>query len=124
LFNCLAVLSIFISCLGLFGLSAFSAERKTKELGIRKVLGATVPGLVKLMGREFAVLVAIAAILGCPAGWYLMNAWLSNYAFHIDVGISSLVVASSACLIISMGTVVYHSLKASSANPAHSLRYE
>ncbi len=124
LFNGLAALSIFISCLGLFGLSAFSAERKTKELGIRNVLGATVPGLVNLMGREFAILVVVAAMIGCPVGWYLMHAWLSNYAFHIDVGISSLVMASLACLMISMGTVAYHSLKASSANPSHSLRYE
>lgn len=124
IFNALAALSIFISCLGLFGLSAFSAERRTKELGIRKVLGASVAGLVGLMGKEFALLVLIAAIIGCPLGWYVMNAWLSNYAFHVDVGWISLLVASLACMAVSLITVAYHSLKVSAANPAHSLRYE
>ena len=124
IFNSLAALSIFISCLGLFGLSAFSAERRTKELGIRKVLGASVPGLVGLMGKEFALLVMIAAIVGCPLGWYVMNAWLSNYAFHVEVGWISLLVASSACMAVSLITVAYHSLKVSGANPVHSLRYE
>ncbi len=124
IFNALAALSIFISCLGLFGLSAFSAERRTKELGIRKVLGASVPGLVGLMGKEFALLVLIAAIIGCPLGWYIMNAWLANYAFHVDVGWISLLVASLACMSVSLITVAYHSLKVSAANPVHSLRYE
>ena len=120
----MSILSIFISCLGLFGLSAFSAERRTKELGIRKVLGASRPGLVGLLGKEFAILVLIAAVIGCPLGWYVMNAWLTNYAFHIEVGWISLVMAASACMSVSLITVAYHSLKVSAANPAHSLRYE
>ncbi|MEJ0056049.1 MAG: ABC transporter permease [Bacteroidota bacterium] len=124
LFNVLAALSIFISCLGLFGLSAFSAERRTKELGIRKVLGASRPGLVGLMGKEFAVLVLIAAVVGCPVGWYFMDQWLSGYAFHVEVGWVSLALAASACLSVSLLTVAYHSLKVSAANPANSLRYE
>ena len=124
IFNALSVLSIFISCLGLFGLSAFSAERRTKELGIRKVLGASRPGLVSLLGKEFAVLVLIAALVGCPLGWYIMNAWLTNYAFHVEVGWMSLVMAAAACMSVSLITVAYHSLKVSAANPAHSLRYE
>ncbi|HYC84915.1 MAG TPA: ABC transporter permease, partial [Chryseosolibacter sp.] len=85
-FNTLAILSIFISCLGLFGLSAFSAERRTKELGIRKVLGASVPGLVQLMNREFATLVIISALIGCPVGYYFMSKWLETYAYHIEIG--------------------------------------
>ncbi len=123
-FDALAALSIFISCLGLFGLSAFSAERRTKELGIRKVLGATRPGLVGLLGKEFAVLVLIAAMIGCPVGWYVMNQWLTKYAFHVEVGWISLVFAAGACLSVSLITVAYHSLKVSAANPANSLRYE
>lgn len=123
-FNSLAFLSIFISCLGLFGLSAFSAERRTKELGIRKVLGASRTGLVGLMGKEFAVLVVIAALVGCPIGWYLMNEWLTSFAFHIEVGWMSLLAASAACLAVSMFTVAYHSLKVSATNPANALRYE
>ena len=123
-FNSLAFLSIFISCLGLFGLSAFSAERRTKELGIRKVLGASRTGLVGLMGKEFAVLVVIAALVGCPIGWYFMNEWLTSFAFHIEVGWISLLAASGACLAVSMFTVAYHSLKVSATNPANALRYE
>lgn len=123
-FNALSMLSIVISCLGLFGLSAFSAERRTKELGVRKVLGASVPGLVGLMGKEFVVLVLLATMVGCPIGWYIMNGWLNNYAFHVDVGWLSLVAAAAACLFVSLATVAYHSVKVSSANPAVSLRYE
>lgn len=123
-FNAMAILSIFISCLGLFGLSAFSAERRTKELGIRKVLGASVPGLVSLMGKEFVVLVLVSAAVGCPVGWYIMDKWLNDYAFHVDVGWISLALASVACLMVSLLTVAYHSLRVSGANPANSLRYE
>jgi putative ABC transport system permease protein len=118
------VLSIFISCLGLFGLSAFSAERRTKELGIRKVLGASVPGLVQLMNREFATLVIISACVGCPVGWYIMNMWLENYAYHVDVGFITLVIASAVCLLIAVVTVSYHSLRVASTDPVKSLRYE
>jgi putative ABC transport system permease protein len=123
-FNTLAVLSIFISCLGLFGLSAFSAERRTKELGIRKVLGASVPGLVQLMNKEFATLVIIAACFGCPAGWYLMTKWLESFAYHIDVGYITLLIASVVCLMIAILTVTYHSLRVAVNDPVKSLRYE
>ncbi|HMJ67774.1 MAG TPA: ABC transporter permease [Cyclobacteriaceae bacterium] len=123
-FNSLAGLSIFISCLGLFGLSAFSAERRIKELGIRKVMGATVPGLLRLMATEFTVLVLVASVIGCPVSWYVMNMWLQNYAFHIDVGWLTLVAATIVCLFVSLATILYHSLKATMANPAVSLKYE
>jgi putative ABC transport system permease protein len=124
LFNALAILSIFISCLGLFGLSAFSAERRTKELGIRKALGASVPGLVRLMGKEFAVLVLIAACVGCPAGWYFMSYWLNSYAYKIDIGVATLAFSTLVCLLISMFTISYHALKVASSDPVKSLRYE
>jgi len=123
-FNTLAILSIFISCLGLFGLSAFSAERRTKELGIRKALGASTPGLVRLMGREFTILVLLAALVGCPVGWYLMHQWLSGYAYHVDVGYLTLVLAALACLVISLVTISYHSVKVATSDPVKSLRYE
>jgi putative ABC transport system permease protein len=124
IFNTLAVLSIFISCLGLFGLSAFSAERRTKELGIRKVLGASVPGLVRLMNQEFTILVIIAACIGCPVGWYLMTSWLESYAYHVEVGVLTLAAASGACLLIAIGTVSYHSIRVAATDPVKSLRYE
>ncbi|HEX6891971.1 MAG TPA: FtsX-like permease family protein, partial [Chryseolinea sp.] len=123
-FNSLAILSIFISCLGLFGLSAFSAERRTKELGIRKALGASTQGLVRLMGKEFTVLVLIAACIGCPLGWYAMTLWLSNYAYHVDVGVLTLVVAAAICLMVSLVTISYHSIKVAASDPVKSLRYE
>jgi putative ABC transport system permease protein len=124
IFNALSVLSIFISCLGLFGLSAFSAQRRVKELGIRKVLGASVPGLLQLMSAEFTLLVIVASFIGCPLAWYVMNGWLTNYAYHVDVGWLTLVVAAFTCLAVSLLTILYHSLRATLANPAHSLRYE
>jgi len=123
-FNTLAVLSIFISCLGLFGLSAFSAERRTKELGIRKVLGATMPGLVQLMNKEFAILVVVSACIGCPVAYYLMSQWLQGYAYHVDVGYLTLLIAAAICLTIAVVTVSYHSLRVAATNPAKSLRYE
>jgi putative ABC transport system permease protein len=123
-FNILATLSIFISCLGLFGLSAFSAERRTKELGVRKALGATTGGLVQLMSREFSILVLIASILGCPVGWYVMTQWLDHYAYHVDVGYITLIVAALICLAISLLTISYHSLKVATSDPVKSLRYE
>ena len=123
-FNVLSGLSILISCLGLFGLSAYSAERRIKELGIRKVMGATVPGLLQLMATEFTVLVMIAAVIGCPVAWYAMTGWLQGYAFHVDVGWVTLVTATFICLFVSLGTILYHSLKATRANPVTSLRYE
>jgi predicted permease len=124
LFNYFSVLSIVISCLGLFGLSAFSAEQRTKELGVRKVMGASVPMLMRLMATEFAWLVLIAAIIGCPLGWYVMDWWLKSYAYHVEVGTVTLVVAAALCLLISMLTVSYHSAKAAMVNPVRSLRYE
>lgn len=123
-FNTLAVLSIFISCLGLFGLSAFSAERRTKELGIRKAMGASVPGLIQLVSKEFTVLVLIAACVGCPLGWYLMTKWLESYAYHVDVGYVTLIAATVICFVISLLTVFYHSMKVASSDPVKALRYE
>jgi putative ABC transport system permease protein len=124
LFNYFSGLSIIISCLGLFGLSAFSAQQRTKELGVRKVMGASVPSLMQLMAKEFALLVLIAVLIGCPIGWYAMNFWLKSYAYHIEVGTVTLVVSASLCLLVSMVTVSYHSAKAALIDPVKSLRYE
>ena len=88
------------------------------------MMGATVPILMKLMATEFAWLVLIAAIVGCPVGWYLMDWWLKTYAYHIEVGTITLVTAAVLCLVISMLTVSYHSAKAALVNPVRSLRYE
>jgi len=124
LFNYFSALSIIISCLGLFGLSAFSAQQRTKELGVRKVMGASVPGLMQLMAKEFALLVLIAVLIGCPVGWYTMNWWLNTYAYHVEVGTITLIVAAVLCLMVSMLTVSYHAAKAAMVDPVKSLRYE
>jgi ABC-type antimicrobial peptide transport system permease subunit len=124
LFNYFSTLSIIISCLGLFGLSAYSAAQRTKELGVRKVMGASVFGLIRLMAKEFTVLVLVAALVGCPLGWYTMNWWLKSYAYHIDMSVVTLVVAALICLAVSILTVSYHSAKAAMINPVKSLRYE
>jgi putative ABC transport system permease protein len=123
-FNVLSIVSIFISCLGLFGLSAFSAERRTKELGIRKAMGASTSGLVRLMGQEFSVLVVVAAVIGCPVGWYLMSQWLESYAYHIEVGYGVPAIAAVACFAVSVFTVAYHSLRAAAKDPVQTLRHE
>ncbi|MBT1709235.1 ABC transporter permease [Fulvivirgaceae bacterium PWU5] len=123
-FNVLSIVSIFISCLGLFGLSAFSAERRTKELGIRKAMGASTSGLVRLMGQEFSVLVAVAAVIGCPVGWYFMNKWLESYAYHVEVGYLVPFIAALACFVVSVLTVAYHSLRAATKDPVQTLRHE
>lgn len=124
LFNYFSALSIIISCLGLFGLSAFSAQQRTKELGVRKVMGASVPGLMQLMAKEFAFLVLIAVLIGCPVGWYTMNWWLKTYAYHVEVGTITLIAAAVLCLLVSMLTVSYHAAKAAMVDPVKSLRYE
>jgi ABC-type lipoprotein release transport system permease subunit len=124
LFNCFSVLSIIISCLGLFGLSAFSAEQRTKELGVRKVMGASVPTLIQLMSKEFALLVLIASVIGCPVGWYAMNWWLNSYAYHIDLKIVTILTSAVVCLVIALLTVSYHAAKAAMVDPVRSLRYE
>jgi putative ABC transport system permease protein len=123
-FNVMSGMSIFISCLGLFGLSAFSAERRTKELGIRKAMGATVNGLVILMGKELTSLVLIASAIGCPLGWYLMDSWLKNYSFRIDVGWGVLAFAMLFCVSVALLTISYHAIRVAIANPSHALRYE
>jgi predicted permease len=123
-FNVLSIVSIFISCLGLFGLSAFSAERRTKELGIRKAMGASTSGLVRLMGQEFSVLVIVAAVIGCPVGWYVMSQWLESYAYHVEVGYLVPVIAAVACFVVSVLTVAYHSLRAATKDPVQTLRHE
>ncbi len=102
----------------------FRRSNVPKELGVRKVMGASVPGLMQLMAKEFTVLVLIAVLIGCPAGWYAMNWWLNTYAYHVEVGTITLMAAAALCLIVSLLTVSYHAAKAAMVNPVKSLRYE
>lgn len=118
------VLAIFISCLGLFGLAAFTAEKRTKEMGIRKVLGATIPGLAGLLSKDFIRLVAISCLIAFPVAWWMMHNWLASYAYRISISWTVFVIAGLAALLIALITVSYQAVKAALANPVKSLRTE
>jgi putative ABC transport system permease protein len=123
-FSVFSGLAIIIACVGLFGLSAFTAGQRTKEIGIRKVLGASVPGVVMLLSKDFAKLVGVALILAVPGTWYLMDSWLSGFAYRINVGVDTFLIAGFAAIAIAMLTVSYQSIKAAVVNPVNSLRRE
>lgn len=116
--------AIFIACLGLFGLAAFSAEEKTREIGIRKVLGADVSGIVSLLSKEFIWLVIIANIIALPPGYYLMRGWLGNFAYNSGISLSTFLLTTFMTMFITFITTGYHSVKASLKNPVESLKYE
>ena len=117
-------IAILIGCLGLYGLVTFMAEQKTKEIGVRKVLGATVFNIINLFSREFVKLVVIAFILAAPLAYYVMNGWLQNFEYKINLGIQVFVSGILATLVITLLTVGYRSLRAALANPVDSLRNE
>jgi putative ABC transport system permease protein len=124
LFIMFTSLAIIIACLGLFGLATFIAEQRSKEIGIRKALGASVPTIVMLLSREFTKLVFIAILIAVPTVIILMNWWLQNFAYKTEIGVLSFVLGGAAALIISWITVSYHSIKAAFLNPTTALRYE
>jgi putative ABC transport system permease protein len=120
-----ATLAIIIACLGLLGLVAFAAAQKTKEIGIRKVMGASAPSIVVLITKDFTTLVLSAIVLGVPLAWYLMEQfWLVNFEYRTNIGPWPFVFAAFGCLVVSFGTAAYQAIKASMINPAHTLRNE
>ncbi|MCC6461779.1 MAG: FtsX-like permease family protein, partial [Saprospiraceae bacterium] len=119
-----ALLAVLISCLGLFGLAAFTAEQRTKEIGIRKVLGASVGGIFGLLSRDFLKLVLVALLVAMPLAWYFMQQWLENFAYRIQIGWWVFALAGVAAMAIAVLTVSYQSIKAALANPIKSLRSE
>jgi ABC-type antimicrobial peptide transport system permease subunit len=124
LFRIFAGISIFIGCLGLLGLVSFMANQKTKEVGVRKVFGASVPGIVLLFSKEFVRLVVISFIIAAPLAWFLMNRWLENFEYHIDIHWSVFAIGLIVTLIIALLTVSYRSVRAGLANPVDTLRTE
>jgi ABC-type antimicrobial peptide transport system permease subunit len=124
IFNLFAILGIFISSLGLYGLSAFMAEQRTKEIGVRKVLGASVLNLVYLLSSGITRLILIAIVIAVPLSWYAVNSWLAGFAYHINVSWLVFFIASFAALSIAWLTVSYESIKAAVVNPIKSLRTE
>jgi putative ABC transport system permease protein len=117
-------IAILISCLGLFGLAAFSAEQRTKEIGIRKVLGASVGSIVGLLSKDFIKLVIIALFIAAPIGWYFMNKWLEDFAYRINIGWWMFAVASVFAILIAFATTSLHAIKAALTNPTENLRTE
>jgi putative ABC transport system permease protein len=124
IFSIFSILAVFVACLGLFGLAAFTAEQKTKEIGVRKILGASATSIYSLLSREFLVWVALANILAWPVAYYTMHKWLQNFAFRILIGWDIFLISGGLALAISVVTVSFQSIKATTANPVDSLRYE
>ena len=124
IFYAFAGLSLLIACLGLFGLSIYVVERKVKEIGIRKVLGASIPGLVNLLSKDFLKLVLIAIIIATPLSWIFMNEWLKDFAYRIDINWTVFIVAGLAAVLIALLTVSFKAIRAAIANPVKSLRTE
>lgn len=119
-----AMLAIIISCLGLFGLAAYTAERRIKEIGIRKVLGASVTGIASLLSREFLQLVLVSCVVAFPVSWWMMHQWLQDYQYRIEINWWIFIVAGIAAILIALITISFQSVKAALANPVKSLRTE
>jgi putative ABC transport system permease protein len=119
-----AAFAVLIACLGLFGLAAYAAERRTKEIGIRKILGATTPEIVALLCREFLLLIALANLIAAPVAYILMKNWLGRYAYRTELGVTLFAGVLVASLAAGLVTVIFQALRAASANPSTSLRYE
>ena len=121
IFTCIA---IFIGCLGLFGLAAYTAERRKKEVGIRKVLGASTESVVMLLSKDFVVLVVIALCIASPVAWIFMNKWLQDFAYRVNINWWVFAIAAILSLSIAFITVSFQAIKAALANPVKSLRTE
>lgn len=119
-----SLLAIFIACLGLFGLATLTVARRTKEIGIRKALGASAPSIVVLLSKDFTLLVILAFVLAAPVGYAFLNNWLADFAFRISIGAGTFVLAGVLALAIAYLTISYHSVKAARMAPVESLRYE
>lgn len=119
-----AFLAIFISCLGLFGLVTFTAEQRTKEIGIRKVLGASVTGIVRMLSKDFLKLVLLSTVIAFPVAYWLMTDWLADFAYRIDIGWLAFLMAGVAAIVIALVTISFQAIKAAMANPVKSLRTE
>jgi ABC-type antimicrobial peptide transport system permease subunit len=119
-----AILAIIISCLGLFGLAAYTAERRTKEIGIRKVLGASVRSLTTLLSKDFLKLVIVSCVIAFPIAWYVLNKWLQNYEYRIYIQWWVFAAAGTTAILIAVVTISFQSIKTALIKPVISLRNE
>jgi putative ABC transport system permease protein len=122
--NIFAVLTIFVACMGLFGLATYTAEQRSKEIGIRKVLGASVTQVTQMLSKEFLKLVLIGCVIAFPLSWWAMHKWLQDFAYRIDIHWWVFVLAGAAALLIALFTVSFKAIRAALANPVKSLRTE
>ena len=122
--NSFTLMAILISSLGLFGLAAFSAEQRNKEIGIRKVLGASVSGIVQLLSKDFVKLVLLAILLAVPIAWWAMNKWLQAFAYRISISWWMFALAGLLAILIALLTVSFHAIRAAIVNPVKTLRSE
>jgi putative ABC transport system permease protein len=118
------VIAIFISCMGLFGLAAFTSVQRRKEIGVRKVLGASVSEIVGLLSKDFLKLVILSMVLASPIAWYFMSNWLNDFAYRINLNVWIFLLAGSMALLIAFITISFQSIRAAVANPVDSLRAE
>ena len=124
IFISFAIFAIFIACLGLFGLVTYAAEQRTKEIGIRKVLGASVSGIVGMLSKDFLKLIIIAMLIAFPVAWWAMHSWLQHFAYRISITWWVFVIAGAMALLIALLTVCLQAIKAAIANPVKNLRTE
>ncbi|HEY3430231.1 MAG TPA: ABC transporter permease [Cyclobacteriaceae bacterium] len=124
LFTIFSGLAIFIACLGLFGLATFNTMQRVKEIGIRKVLGASVPSILALLSKEIIMLIIAANLIAWPVAWYFMNQWLNTFAYHVDMNVLAYILSALACIIVALITVSSQTIKAAMTNPSNTLRYE
>ena len=117
-------IAIFVACLGLLGLASFTAEQRTKEIGIRKVMGASVSSVSALLSKEFMILVGISFVVAAGLAWYAMDNWLSTFAYRIELGIGVFLIGGVLAAGIAWLTVSFHFIRAARSNPSDSLRYE
>jgi ABC-type antimicrobial peptide transport system permease subunit len=116
--------AVFIACLGLFALSSFAAERRTKEIGIRKVLGSSAADILILLNKGFLLLILMANVIAWPISWALLNNWLGKFPYRVSLSLKTFLISGLLTLVVTLLTVSFQTLKASFANPTHSLRYE
>ena len=119
-----ATIAIIISCLGLFGLAAFTAQKRQKEIGIRKVVGASVNSITMMLSKDFLKLVLLAVVIAFPLAWLAMNQWLQGFAYRINIGAGVFLIAGGSIIFITLLTVTFQAIKAAVANPVKSLRSE
>jgi putative ABC transport system permease protein len=124
IFTSFAILAIIVACLGLFALSAFLAEQRSKEMSIRKVLGASVPTIFRMLTQNFLTLVFIALLIAVPLGWYLMKKWLEDYEYRIDIGWEAFAFAGILAIFIAVLTISYQAIRAALDNPVKALGQE